>query len=140
MRHVKASVFVVFGALALAACGDEVVIPTAAVGDCFQSSDLETAISQLPIVACDSSHDAEVFALVELGISGEFNEAAIVAESNDACLDSFEPYVGLDYNASVLTIRLVHPTASTWAAGDTQTICVATSPEMVTESFAGSGM
>jgi hypothetical protein len=127
-------------ALVVSACGGQLVIPTANVGDCVQSSDLDSEATQFTVVACDESHDAEVFALVELTYGGEYDEDAIIEESNDACLERFEGYVGADYNDSVLVIRPVHPTEVTWNAGDTQTVCVATSPEMVTESFAGSGI
>ncbi|PKQ27137.1 MAG: hypothetical protein CVT64_01430 [Actinobacteria bacterium HGW-Actinobacteria-4] len=138
MRRFRLLTIAALGVLALTACGEELVIPSAAVGDCLQSSDLESSVAQFSVVECDTSHDAEVFALVDLAHSGEFDATTIIDESNAACLARFESYVGIDYNESVLLIRPVHPTQITWDAGDRQTVCVVTSPEMVTESFASS--
>ena len=75
---------------------------------------------------CTEPHDIEVYALVDLStISNDFSVSApfpgdvdVYDAALSACIDRFEAYVGVDYQASVLYIDAFTPTREGWIEVD----------------------
>ena len=108
------------------------------VGDCFDVGDVSgTGVSPLPsggvvlqptdIKArlCAQAHAFEVFGLSASTTAGQAfpGDRALADESDAACLTRFEPYVGIDYQASHLSMRILTPTARSWSQGDRRIQC-----------------
>lgn len=41
----------------------------------------------------------------------------------ESCVDRFEPFVGIDYESSVLEVVTLYPTAESWAQDDREVVC-----------------
>ncbi len=100
------------------------------VGDCVVD-ELAAAddIAQLGVVDCDRPHQSEVYAVITDPAPDTTpwpGPDSLVDESATGCLAAFEPYVGRDFESSVLDILTVLPTAETWPEGDRDILCVAT--------------
>ncbi len=111
--------------LLLASCSGNVF--ELAVGDCFDDGDMAIGeleeIGEVPLVECSVPHDNEVYAVV--AVDGEVfpGEAAIQAQADEVCLDTFDPFVGLDYESSALDFGWLVPTADSWDMGDRVVAC-----------------
>lgn len=97
-----------------------------AVGDCFDTEDL-SAVSRVTVVDCAGSHAYEVFGVtsVPAGASASFpGTDALNAAADAACRPDFAAYVGVDFNDSTWFGTFLNPSASTWATGDREIVCV----------------
>ena len=114
------------------------------VGDCFDVGDVSgTGVSPLPSggvvlqptdikpVPCAQEHAFEVFGLTADTAAGQAfpGDGALADESDAACLARFEPYVGIEYQASHLSMRILTPTARSWSQGDRRIQCYLFDPE-----------
>lgn len=99
------------------------------VGDCFNDSSSyaygeEQEVTSVPGVPCSDSHDNEVYAVFDIGISSYPSDESMFDIAFDACLDKFEPFVGRDYQSSALDIYAMYPTRQGWSAlGDREIVC-----------------
>jgi hypothetical protein len=94
------------------------------VGDCFDdTSDAGEEVSSIPGVPCTQPHDNEAFAVFDLSLEAHPGDEAIAEISFDACIERFEPFVGLDYESSQLDITLMYPTQMSWAQNDREVVC-----------------
>lgn len=110
--------------LALGACSEEKVVPTADTGDCIES--ISTGlVSQIDTVDCDDPHEAQVVGTFDHE-DGDFPGAdAISATANEKCATFFEEFVGAPFLETNLSIRMLNPTEETWnEADDRETICI----------------
>ena len=65
----------------------------------------------------------EVYYLFDMP-SGDFpGSSAIEAQAINGCLDAFEPYVGKEYDTSMLGVLWLTPTAGSWDEGDREIVC-----------------
>jgi hypothetical protein len=109
----------------LAACSGNVF--ELAVGDCFDDGDMALEgveeVEEVPLVECSEPHDNEVYAVVT--VDGEVfpGEEAIQDQADQVCHDDFDPFVGLDYQSSVLDFGWLVPTADSWDMGDRVVAC-----------------
>lgn len=92
------------------------------VGDCFDDSDAEE-ITSLPGVPCSKPHDNEAFAVFDVDLDQFPNEETMSELAYESCVDRFEPFVGLDYESSVLEVLTLYPTAESWAQDDREVVC-----------------
>ncbi len=106
-------------------------------GDCF--SDFAADRTAFASVSCDEPHNAEVFVDVELP-DGQFpGDVALEESANQFCFgNNFEKFVGVAYEASVISSLRSRPSEETWQAGDRTINCILTEGGVVTESFRGS--
>ncbi len=82
-------------------------------GDCFLDFD-GTEVSSVEVVDCGEPHQFEVFANVVLP-DGPYPGATEVDEVGyDACVDEFQPYVGIDYESSVWYVTTLVPLEDSW--------------------------
>ncbi len=122
-------------AATVSACAN---VPTAAVGECLNSSELgDGEVSSLPTFPCENSHDLEVYEVANLP-DGEFpGDDAVQDAAEDLCIAAFEPYVGSQYAESELFINFITPTQATWeSSDDREVICLLVSEES-TDSLKG---
>lgn len=125
---------VVLGAFVLAGCATPAVeAPTADVGDCLLLADLagapppgeEGQVEQIPTVACDQPHDAEVLLAYELPEGPFPGQDVIDGVVDTQCLPQFRTYVGVDYEESErFQILTVYPTEDSWSVGDREVLCI----------------
>jgi Septum formation len=116
------------------------------VGDCFSVERDE--LTSVLVVACDATHEYEVFAVLEhdAGPDAPYpGEPELVEHADAACQPSFEAFVGRDYQTSTWYITSLPPSESTWADGDREIVCTLNQlddtqePIAVTGSAEGSG-
>lgn len=139
MRKLVAGGVLVMAA-AVSACGGEPSVLTIPVGSCMSADDLRgPEVSSVPLVDCGEEHTAEAYHS-QLMPPGPFPGLdAIKAEAEAVCLSQFEPFVGLPYEQSTLTMQYLHPIESSWTKDNGREIlCIVESSEPVTGSLAGS--
>ena len=114
------------------------------VGDCFFLPE-ESPVSEVELVPCDESHDAEVYAVtlvpfsdpaVYPGLQNLFDTADTV------CLAHFRPYVGARHQVSSLDYFYLVPSLESWEKGDQRMVCAVQTRNgaMLIGSVEGSGL
>ena len=144
MGKIGAALLVAGLAIQVAGCGDSVF--DLSVGDCLNEPP-ESEVSRVEKVPCDEPHDYEVFALVNhsAGRDAPYPIDLILFSDDtgvDACLPSFEPYIGQTYMSSRLYINVFYPTRESWERdGDREFVCLLFDLEnaSMTGSMRGSG-
>lgn len=98
---------------------------TLELGQCFDDQVIEGEVQEVPIVPCDQPHDNEVYAIFDLEGSGAYpGDDVVQQQAGEGCLAEFEPFVGLDYQSSVLDASFLSPTAQGWVElGDREVVC-----------------
>ena len=100
------------------------------VEDCFNATAPSTEpseVEEVERVPCGDQHDSEVFAQTafESADPAYPGEDELIDYATRFCVDAFEPYVGLPYADSALTVSHFWPTATAWESTDDRTIhCV----------------
>jgi hypothetical protein len=94
------------------------------VGDCFELEDERTEstieVTSVRAIPCDELH------IYEMYFAGEYPEGELPTDPDepyseweqDSCVQSFESYVGIDFDASVWYFSSLTPTDESWDAGD----------------------
>ena len=96
------------------------------LGECFTTDDI-TTVTEVSVVDCDASHVYEVFGLTtyEGGATESFpGDDTLNTAADAACRPAFEDYVGVAYDDSRWFGTFINPSASTWADGDREIVCV----------------
>jgi hypothetical protein len=94
------------------------------VGDCFDdSSSYDEQVTSLPGVPCSDPHDNEAFAVFDVTFDSFPDEETMSGLAYESCVDRFEPFVGIDYESSVLEVVTLYPTAESWAQDDREVVC-----------------
>jgi hypothetical protein len=98
---------------------------TLELGQCFDDEVIEGEVQEVPIVPCDQPHDNEVYAIFDLeGGSAYPGDDVVQQQAGEGCLAEFEPFVGLDYQSSVLDASFLSPTEQGWVElGDREVVC-----------------
>ena len=109
-------------ALVAGACGQGNVF-SLEVGTCFDDPEGFGEIADVPIVECSDPHDNEVYYLFDLPDGSFPGTDAVETQAIDGCLAAFEPFVGLEYQSSILEISWLTPTSQSWDAGDREIVC-----------------
>lgn len=91
-------------------------------GDCFNLGDVEV-VSDVEGVPCGQAHAYEVFHVFERETPAYPTDAEFEAIFLDACMPSFEAYVGIPYESSEIIASMLTPTAGSFADGDRDYIC-----------------
>ena len=114
-------------ALLLTACFGSGNVFELAIGDCFDDGDLVLGeleeIGDVPLVECSEPHDNEVYAVVDVDGEEFPGEQAVQDQADEACLSTFDAFVGLDYESSTLDFGWLVPTADSWNMGDRVIAC-----------------
>jgi hypothetical protein len=127
---------------AIAAPQDDADVFALTVGDCTNDADSTTGeVSSVDAVPCVDAHDNEVYAAFDLP-GGAFPGTTEVQDlADEGCLAEFEPFVGAAYETSRYALYTLAPTATSWASGDQEVLCLLYDVDGVqlTGSAAGTG-
>ncbi len=121
MKRIVLFVFVV--GLVAAACSPSIL--ALSIGTCFDDPDSFEVVEDVPMIDCDSPHDNEVFANVDVTGDDYPGEEAVDNRAFQMCEDKFSSYLGISYAESIYDIGWLNPTAETWDIGDREVICFA---------------
>lgn len=94
-----------------------------AAGDCYDQAGQGVVL----VLDCDEPHSYEVFASLLLD-DPAYPADTLEATAADRCRVAFSAFVGLEYDASDLTLRYVAPSGATWEQGDREVLCVVSDP------------
>jgi hypothetical protein len=117
-----------------------------AVGDCIipppdDGSGIVT--DDVFVVPCNQPHDQEIYYAFDVaGPSDPYpGDAELAVIWEERCLQEFEPFVGIDYEFSVLGAGALYPTSDSWAQGDREVLCYVFDffGDSLTGSMQGSG-
>ena len=115
--------------------GNEVANTTGAteleVGQCVAlPSETATEVFRFDDQDCDEPHEAEVFAVGDLGDGDDpypgIDEVNRMIE--DLCRPEFADYVGIEYDRSVFVVTTVYPQEDTWGLNQ-EYACIAYDPD-----------
>ncbi|HZK06030.1 MAG TPA: septum formation family protein [Actinomycetaceae bacterium] len=128
-------------AAALTGCSNQSQLFDLEVGDCLNSTDIVSEqVLDVTILNCDTEHDLEVYAKFLMEDSEHPGRDATAAWAQSWCHEQFEPFVGVPYENSALTISWLYPSADTWKDHDDREIlCLLGSNEPATGSLKGTG-
>jgi hypothetical protein len=111
----------------LRAMGDQGAATTRAVPE--ENATPRGANELILRLPCDLPHQYEVIAVVEAGLPGEPDEAALVAAAKQLCPPAFAAYIGTPYQSSDLEVGWVLPTGDRLALGNQEIGCLAFDPD-----------
>jgi hypothetical protein len=111
-----------------------------AIGDCLTLAGVTgTEVDDLPVTACTSPHDAQVYSSFEL--SGDVLPGDLDNQASTRCEDAFAAFVGTSWEQSSLDYTYLAPTSDSWSHGDREVLCLATTTGgTVSTTFEGSGL
>ncbi|HET6952015.1 MAG TPA: septum formation family protein [Acidimicrobiales bacterium] len=97
------------------------------VGDCLTDNAIGD-VSEVPVVPCTEAHTSEVFYSHTIE-DGDFpGSDGLTTIGEQACIPAFEQFVGVPYEASVLDVTTLEPTADSWEQGDRELLCLIYDP------------
>lgn len=110
--------------------GEPVDITLLTEGDCFEerviSGQGQTDISETVRIDCDDPHFNEVYLVTQMpdeaGTPFPGTEA-VNDFADQACIDAFEDFVGIQYELSEWEVGHIVPTEQTWVLPDRQVVC-----------------
>ena len=129
----------VIALLLLTACGEQVArndvgeviaggdidVFDTKVGDCFNDTVFDAEVTDIPGVPCAEPHDNEIFALYDTTVTSYPGEDELLESANTKCIASFDSYVGVTYDNSILDVFPLIPTLDSWKLlNDREIICV----------------
>ncbi|MBI15314.1 MAG: septum formation family protein [Chloroflexi bacterium] len=106
------------GIVVLAACEGNVY--SLKVGDCYNGVTIDKysgetmEVRDVELVSCDEPHESEVYAISDLPDSDWKGGDYVYEQARIFCLDSFEPFVGVEYALSTLDADFIYPTEESW--------------------------
>lgn len=89
-------------------------------------------VGDVDVYDCAEPHLYEVFAVFDLDNPLDTpypGDEEVYALADEACETYFEPYVGIEYDLSVLYYFPFYPDESSWATGDREIACVLYQPD-----------
>ncbi len=106
-------------------------LPNVAVGDCLNARAGEAQAgalldpSDLRPVDCATPHENEVVGSITYTGDGAFpGIQALTDYASQPCIEAFEPYVGISFEASALNMFALTPSDQTWLKGHRTIGCV----------------
>jgi hypothetical protein len=92
------------------------------VGDCIDAD--RGMITMVTRLSCGHPHDAEVYAMPEIGDDQWPGVDVVARRGDEACDREFTPYVGVDHMHSGLDVSLYPPSRNSWLTWNHRVICV----------------
>ena len=109
------------------------------VGDCFDDPAVSgfsfEADRQITVVDCGQPHDLEVYQTLVL--DRYTTPEDMFYDSDAACIDEFEDFVGIDYYDSELIAYAYYPSRDSWDAGTRTVTCAVTDFRPTTGTLRG---
>ena len=116
------------------------------VGDCYNDMDAgstgsngERQVGNVEVVDCEVPHQHEVYNNYQITLSAFPDKSTMGEETQTACHDPFETYVGVAYEKSMYGVMILTPTEDSWAQGDHTITCALESKDdsLITGSLKG---
>ena len=125
MRSRRAATVLVGLAVLLSACAQRNVFELA-TGTCFDDPGSGTEFTEVPIVECSEPHDNVVYAAFDMPDGGYPGSQAVGTAAEDGCLERFEAWAGVAYEASDYWASYFAPTEQSWQSlEDREVVCYA---------------
>ncbi len=89
-------------------------------------------VGDVDLYDCAEPHLYEIFAVFDLEDPADApypGDDEVYNRAYEACAPYFEPYVGIDYDLSLLYYFAFYPDESSWATGDREIACVLYQPD-----------
>lgn len=111
------------------------------VGDCFSAPEGATTIQEVELIDCNTPHDYEAYNNHQITQSTYPTSSEMDTIIQEACLGSFETYVGTSFENSEYDVTSLNPSESSWEQGDRSITCVIKTMDgsQLTESARGTG-
>ncbi|MBO9522202.1 MAG: DUF4190 domain-containing protein [Nocardioidaceae bacterium] len=105
------------------------------VGDCIRALEETKALADVPAVPCAEPHRGEVYAVVQLPGVEYPSEATFDKQSGQRCSNQLKKIAPAAFRDPKVDIFYVYPLERSWAAGDHEVTCIATTTETRTGSI-----
>lgn len=92
-------------------------------GECFDPATPDA----VTLVDCAGRHRYEVFATL-LVPDAEYPAGTLKDSSVARCQDAFADFIGVEFAASRIRLRVVMPSEDTWDEGDREVLCIVGDP------------
>lgn len=93
------------------------------MGDCLNEPD-SVEFEKIAGVPCSDEHEVEVFHVYTLDAAAYPTDDEFFASVVTECLEPFDTYVGIPYEASALDFSFYAPVEEAWDAGNNTVVCV----------------
>lgn len=93
------------------------------VGDCYEN--LPDGGRAGSAISCEGEHRVEVYHAFDLELS-TFEAETVSTQAADGCLEAFDPFVGVEYAASIYDAFPIQPTEMSWEQDDREVLCLLT--------------
>lgn len=97
------------------------------VGDCVSPTDKDLFVSDMAVIDCSEPHDMQFVGRFTFAEAEEVEYPGFLAIQQDAyqqCQAVFEQFTSVAFFESHYDINTITPSASTWADGDRDAICL----------------
>jgi Septum formation len=115
---------------------DKVIATNLAVGDCITDIPSGSLVQMVPKVDCGKPHAGEVYAVLTMP-DGEYPGQSTIDEWQNRCPGELEAYSADAMADDSIGVFVLYPTSETWAQGDRQIVCMATTEDKRTGSIKG---
>jgi hypothetical protein len=107
-----------------------------AVGDCITDIPSGALVQAVPKTDCSTPHSGEVYAVLTMP-DGEYPGESTIDDWQNKCPGELQSYSSEAIADESVGVFVLYPTAETWAQGDREIVCMATTQDKRTGSIKG---
>jgi putative regulator of septum formation len=115
---------------------DKVIATDLAVGDCITDIPNGALVKAMPKTDCSTPHAGEVYAVLTMP-DGEYPGESTINDWQNKCPAELQSYSSDALTDDSIGVFVLYPTAETWAQGDREIVCMATTEDKRTGSIKG---
>jgi hypothetical protein len=115
---------------------DKVIATNLTTGDCITDIPDGTLVQIVPKTDCSEPHAGEVYAVLSMP-DGEYPGQSTIDEWQNKCPGELESYSADAATDDSIGVFVLYPTSETWAQGDREIVCMATTEDKRTGSIKG---
>jgi hypothetical protein len=115
---------------------DKVIATNLATGDCITDIPDGTLVQIVPKTDCSQPHAGEVYAVLTMP-DGEYPGQSTIDEWQNKCPGELESYSADAATDDSIGVFVLYPTSETWAQGDREIVCMATTEDKRSGSIKG---
>jgi hypothetical protein len=115
---------------------DKVIATNLATGDCITDIPDGTLVKIVPKTECSEPHAGEVYAVLTMP-DGQYPGQSTIDEWQNKCPDELESYSADAATDDSIGVFVLYPTSETWAQGDREIVCLATTEDKRSGSIKG---
>ncbi len=118
------------------AAKDKVIATDLAVGDCITDIPNGALVQLVPKTDCAQPHSGEVYAVLTMP-DGEYPGQATIDDWQNKCPGELQSYSADAMADDSIGVFVLYPTSETWAQGDREIVCMATTDDKRSGSIKG---